>query len=271
MLHESVLSAVDQSVRGRIIISVPDETHVLPETLALPGVELLIAPIGSCAQRNAAFGRVSDRSGVVFFFDDDVEIEAHYVQNMLRLFEQHPAVSLASGVNVGLGAAPGSLTRLVAKDLIKARSAGPQRSGFRLARTAMGSRLAVRASLLDSVQFDERLPLYGYLEDYDFSLQCRKFGEVVVNDECFMVHIETSVGRVGTRRRGYSEVVNPIYIYSKKTGAEVGRTLAGALKKTLQNSLRCANPNDRQQFVGNLIGWSRVITGRIDPGYMLKL
>lgn len=271
MLHESVLCAVEQSVPARIIISVPGERHVLPETLALPGMELLIAPPGLCAQRNAALRTIRDREGVIFFFDDDVEIETHYAEKMLQLFQQRPEVSLASGINLGSGTRPGSLTRESARELIKARLAASVTSGVRPARTGMGSRLAFRASLLGSVQFDERLPLYGYLEDYDFSLQCRKFGDVVVNEECLMVHIETAAGRIGTRPRGYSEIVNPIYIYRKKMGAEFGRTVAGALKRTLRNFLRCTDLNGRRQLEGNLIAWGRVIAGKTDPEYMLKL
>jgi hypothetical protein len=40
---------------------------------------------------------------------------------MLAMFEKHPDISLAGGVNLGLGAKPGSLTREIAKTLITER------------------------------------------------------------------------------------------------------------------------------------------------------
>lgn len=271
MLHESVLCAVEQTVPSQIVISVPGEKHVLPETLALPGVELVIAGPGASAQRNAGLRRVSSREGVVFFFDDDVEIERHYVENMLDLFARHPELSLAAGVNVGLGAKPGTLTRSLAKTLIEKKVAESAKPSITSIRSVNGCRMAFRADLLDVVQFDERLPLYSYMEDFDFSLQCRKYGSIVLNEACLMVHIEAGEGRVGTRKRGYSEIVNPVYIMRKKTGASFSRTMLGSIRRTLGNARRLGDSAGREQFIGNVIGWSRVIAGKADPEYVLQL
>lgn len=271
MLHESVLSVVKQSVPSRILVSVPGKEHVSPETLALPGVELVLSPRGLCAQRNTALRQIADRDTVIFFFDDDVEVERRYVEEMLLLFEQRPTVSLASGINVGLGAPAGTLTRDTAKSLIQSKLAQSPETGIIPVRSVIGCKMCFRGSLMGSVQFDERLPLYAYMEDFDFSLQCKKHGELVLNRACLMVHIETAEGRMGSRRRGFSEIVNPFYIYKKKIGAGFTRTIVGSLRRTLRSARGYADPGGRDQLRGNLIGWTKVITGRVDPEYMLKL
>lgn len=271
MLHESVLSAIEQSIPCRVIVSVPGEEHVSRETLALPGVELAIGGPGLCAQRNAALRKVASRAGVVFFFDDDVEIERHYVANMLEMFARHPEVVLASGVNVGLGAPAGTLTRETAKALINRHAATAPASQIKPMRAVIGCMMAFQARLIGSVAFDERLPLYGYMEDYDFSLQCKQHGELVEVENCLLVHIETSQGRMGSRRRGYSEIVNPIYIWKKKTGADFVRTMLGSLRRTVRSARRVGDVSGRQQFLGNLMGWKAVLTGEINPEKILYL
>jgi GT2 family glycosyltransferase len=272
MLHDSVLCLVEQTVPCRIVISVPTKEHLSPKTLALPSVELVLGAVGLCAQRNAAMRHIDDTLGTIFFFDDDVEIERHYVEEMLRLFEERPGVMLANGDNVGFGAIPGTLTREIARELIRSQQYNdPARGSSEPSHGGLGCMMCFRASLLRKVQFDERLALYGYLEDLDFSLQCGQHGELVTNRRCLMVHIETTQGRIGCRRRGYSEVVNPIYIWSKGTGAKITRSFAGAVKRTLKNLLRCHTRGGRDQFLGNLTGWRRLAAGKIEPEYILRI
>lgn len=273
LLHESVLSLLEQTIPCRILITVPGEKHVSPKTRALPGVEIILsAAPGSCAQRNAALRHVDPACAVIFFFDDDVEVEEHYVEEMLRAFEQHPSIMVASGVNLGLGSPPGTLTRAAARDLIRFRPSAHCAMPCTVpARAARGCMMCFRASLLGKAHFDERLPLYGYLEDLDFTLQCSGYGEIAIIPNCLMVHIETAQGRMGSRRRGYSEVVNPLYILSKGTGGEVARLFGGAVKRSVKNLLRCHTRDGRKQFSGNLLGWARVAAGKIEPEYVLQI
>ena len=122
MLQESVLSLVRQTVACDIIVSVPDDTHVLTETRSLAGVTVVQGAHGLCAQRNAALRHIKDEPPAIFFFDDDVEVDEEYVSHMLRAFEEQPAMVLGDGLNVGLGEAPGSVDRQTARELIQRQS-----------------------------------------------------------------------------------------------------------------------------------------------------
>ena len=271
MLHESVLSLVRQTTPCEIIVSVPDLSHVLEETTRLPRVAVVTGSRGSCAQRNSALSFIRGECAAIFFFDDDVEVDCDYVGHMLAMLEKDSTIALAAGLNLGRGAVAGSLDRDKAKGLItenKARPLGPE---VETIRAAIACRMCLRGSLLGIVRFDERLPLYGYQEDLDFSLQCRRHGRIVMNRRCLMVHIETTAGRMGSKRRGYSEVVNPFYIWSKRTGASLARVAAGSLRRTLRNAFHLHTADGRRQFAGNLAGWLRLTTGRADPEYILRL
>lgn len=271
MLHETIHCLVRQTTPCQILISVPSARHVLPETLALPNVTGILGATGSCAQRNLALSSIKTQPKVVFCFDDDVEVEEHYVERMVEMFEAYPEVVLANGDNLGLGAAPGSLTRERAKILISERLGAMTGEAPEAARTGLGSRMSFRGDLLGKVVFDERLPLYGYQEDFDFSMECRHFGQIVTNRRCLMVHIETAAGRTGARRRGYSEIVNPIYIWSKGRGLSLGRPVAGALKRTLKNARRCRDAAGRQRLMGNVIGWTMILQGKLLPEHILDM
>ncbi len=226
---------------------------------------------GSCAQRNAALDAIENAPPVVFFFDDDVEVEERYVQNMLELYEEDSQVALANGTNLGLGAPPGTLTLEHAKALIRSNLHMVDTASVEPARTGLGSRMSCRGSLLGRVRFDERLPLYGYQEDFDFSMECAQYGKLVLNNRCLMVHMETTSGRMGSRRRGYSEVVNPIYIWSKGRGVKLKRILAGSIKRTLKNIIRCTHSDGRRRFAGNMIGWAMILRGKLEPEYITEL
>jgi GT2 family glycosyltransferase len=272
MLHESVLSLVRQTVACDIIVSVPDDTHVLTETRNLAGVIVVQGAHGLCAQRNAALRHLKDQPSAVFFFDDDVEVDEEYVYQMLRAFEEQPAIVLGNGLNLGLGEAPGSLNRQTARALIRRQKAKPlSATPIEDARTGIGCKMCVRGTLLGKVSFDERLVLYGYQEDFDFSLNCKQHGRIVLNRHCLMVHIETEQGRMSRKKRGYSEVVNPFYIWTKGRGPHLIRTFAGAMRRTLKNALRCRTAAGRRQFAGNLIGWYRLASGEFEPEFILYL
>jgi len=266
MLHDSVLCAAAQTVPGRIVISVPGKEHVLLETLALSRVELVVSPQGLPSQRNAALKTIADREAIIFLFDDDVEIEEHYAERILDAYKEHPEIALMNGRNVARGAVSGSLTRRSAREFIRAKmGARSPTPVLEPARTGLGCRMSFPARLLGKVAFDERLALYGYQEDYEFSLQCAEYGLVVTNNAALMAHIETPAGRVGVVRRGYSEVVNPIYIAWKHPRANKARAIAGAVRRTFRNGLNSHRAHARKQLSGNLMGWVSVLSGSLDP------
>src|ERR1700693_356336 len=235
MLHDSVLSIMAQTVKpSRLILSLDTMEDVLPIAAKLQNVEIVTGHRGSATKRNMALARVNDEKSIIFFFDDDVELEPHYIEEMLKLFAERPSIVLASGNNIALGAAPGTITRAHARHFTQSATYPNVKFARVLqTRSGVGCHMCVRGSVATKFRFDERLVLYGYLEDYDFSLQCAKYGLVVKNMQAQMVHLEATAGRVGNKKRGYSEVINPFYILSKRTGASRWRTCAQVLHRLI--------------------------------------
>jgi GT2 family glycosyltransferase len=274
MLHESVLCAVRQTVPCQIIVSVPDEKDVCPETRSLSSVVVLTGTRGLTAQRNHALNSIQGQPEAIVFLDDDVEVEDHYVERILETYRARPDVAIVNGANLAHGIYPaGSLDRDTAKQLIQKALASRDQPRLNAVpmNTAYGCRMSVRGSLLGKVFFDERLAIYGYLEDLDFALSCKRYGSIVENPQALGVHIEVSFGRTSEKRRGYSEVVNPFYICSKKTGAKLSRTILSTCYRTMRNAATALQSRDPKRFEGNLMGWLDTLKGQGRPEKILEI
>ena len=75
--------------------------------------------------------------------------------------------------------------------------------------------MAIRLEHARSVRFDENLPLYGWLEDVDFSHQLSRTGKIVDVSAVAGVHLGIKMGRTPGKKFGYSQIVNPIYLIQK--------------------------------------------------------
>ena len=267
MLHESILCAVRQTVSCHVIVSVPEDKDVAQATRALESVTVVTGSKGLTAQRNHALRSIQGTPEAIIFLDDDVEVDEYYVEQVLRTYREHPEVAMVNGANLAHGIYPaGTLDRETAKKLIeKRRKDNPPVADIIPMTTAYGCRMSMRGSLLGKVSFDERLVLYGYLEDLDLAFACRKYGSIVENPRALSVHIEVAFGRMGEKRRGYSEVVNPFYIWSKRTGARLPRVFLGPLSRSARNVVRAIKGEGHERLVGNLLGWANVATFRPCP------
>src|ERR1700761_9320529 len=98
VLHDTILSVKQQHLLSKqIIIASPSADHILPETLALDGVEYVRTSLGLCKQRNQALDAVHPETDLVVFLDDDIELGSRYLLEMERLFRMHPEILIASG------------------------------------------------------------------------------------------------------------------------------------------------------------------------------
>jgi GT2 family glycosyltransferase len=273
MLHESVLCAVHQTVPCQIIVSVPADKDVSSDTRALESVTVITGSHGLTAQRNLALRSIKGTPEAIVFLDDDVELDERYIEEILSTYRAHPEVAVVNGANLAHGIyLAGSLDRSTAKDLIRRRRETSIKVPDIISmRTAYGCRMSMRGSLLGKVSFDERLALYGYLEDLDFALTCRKYGTIVENPRALSVHIEVAFGRIGEKRRGYSEVVNPFYIWSKRTGSRLSRAALSSAYRSLRNAIHAVTGKGHERLLGNLIGWRDVLTGRGRPEKILEM
>lgn len=275
ILHETVFGLMNQTVRpDAILLSLCDEVSVLPQTEALPGVRCILGPQGSSVQRNTAIPLA--RTPYVLFLDDNVELASDYIEQMERVFAQDPSVVAASGGIVADGTTGGQgIGRAVARKAIR------EYHGSReclVMNDLYGCNMFVRSSVLRSERFDERLAMYGWLEDLDFRRRCEKHGKIVCNQGALGAHLGTPSGRTSDVRYGYSKIANPWYLWRKSVLTSLPElVLKYWLKTTLGNIARMlfAKASQRMRYrkrlLGNLLAYRDLISRRIDPRNVIHI
>jgi GT2 family glycosyltransferase len=259
-------------VPDEVIVSAPDPSHVgLPDKLPFP-VCAAYGPTGLCAQRNTALERALGRFDVVTFLDDDFVPAADYLERVVAAFEANPGFAVVMGRVVRDGATNAGLSW---EDALAALAAGaPDRSDVLDHVGAYGCNMSIRAKLIGDMRFDERLVLYGWQEDIDFTSRLRSRGRVVCVEAVRGVHLGLKAGRVSGDRLGYSQVVNPIYLI-RKGSVPASFALPLMMRNLAANLARSPWPeawvDRRGRLRGNLLALAHVLTGRIEPEHVLKL
>ena len=257
-----------------VIISAPDPSHVDPYEGSRFAVTHVFGPIGSTAQRNTALETAVDRADIVSFFDDDFIPADNYLEEVAAAFQTNPDWSVVMGRVVADGARGTGLdweTGIAALDSATDR---PQEHGVVEHVGAYGCNMSVRVSAVGKLRFDERLPLYGWLEDIDFTSQLRRNGRVVELRHMLGVHLGVKSGRVSGQRLGYSQVMNPIYLVKKGT-VPFSFAMELLARNVVANLIRSLWPEahvDRWgRLKGNLMAAWHAMLGRIEPEYILKI
>ena len=137
-----------------------------------------------------------------------------------------------------------------------------------------GCNMAFRVVDIAGHRFDERLPLYGWQEDTDFSRRVARGRPILRLHGLRGVHLGVKRGRVSGVRFGYSQIVNPLYLVRKGTGT--GRWAANLIgRNVLANAALSLRPEpevDRfGRLKGNLIAAGHLLRGRCDPEFILRL
>jgi glycosyltransferase involved in cell wall biosynthesis len=258
-----------------VVLSTPGPDDV-PDLSAISlNIRILHGSKGLTRQRNTALNHVAGRFNILTFFDDDFLPASHYLERLIHSFESnsHFAVIhgnvIADGAhNEGYGFEEG-LRILVAAE---AATAGPVKISDHFG--AYGCNMSIRGALVGDRRFDERLVLYGWQEDMDFTNQFGRFGRIVSDSGMIGVHLGVKSARVTGTRLGYSQIVNPIYLVRKGTmpASYAARLMA---RNLLANAAKSIVPEPwidrRGRLYGNLIACSHVVRGKIEPEFVLKL
>ena len=277
ILRGTIESLLEQSEPpGEIVVSVIS-AHDFPQDAAFPAsVRWIAGRPGAAAQRNSGAEALTCRPRLIGFLDDDMVLHRDYLRCMRELFEAQPAAVLAMGhllANGGISLE--AARRLCASPPDLGADAGrssPNRDPWG---GAYGCNLAVRATLLEQVQFDERLPLYSEMEDVDFGRRARRHGEVWYHYGCMAVHLRVASGRLSYRRHGFSQIMNAVYL-GRKGSIPMGHAVRHfMLRRPLQNLLLALLPSQRTRrlglFRGNLDALSLIARGRIEPERILEI
>ncbi|WP_188577411.1 glycosyltransferase family 2 protein [Azorhizobium oxalatiphilum] len=258
-----------------VIVTAPDASHVpcyQPETYRLTHV---YGARGLCAQRNRALALVEGRFDVITFFDDDFIPADDYILEAVRAFEAQPDYAVLMGNVLHDGARDAGLTFDQGCAILRRAERGPPLDHPPVEHPgAYGCNMSIRAALIGPRRFDERLVLYGWQEDIDFTSQLRGHGRIMRLAHLVGVHLGFKSGRVSGVRFGYSQIVNPIYLARK--GTMPVRFASGLIaRNVLSNLIRSIRPEPhvdrRGRLRGNLLGATHLLIGRIEPEYILKL
>ncbi len=237
-------------------------------------VEILTGPQGLTKQRNRIMRSAFGRADLVVFFDDDFIPCPDYIAEMEKAFAADRGIVIATGGVVADGILGTGYTVAEAIGLLPQDHA--RQSPVTGIYNAYGCNMAVRLAAAEhhGVFFDEDLPLYGWLEDVDFSRALARHGRSVQVFGARGVHMGVKSGRQPGLKLGYSQVANPAYLASKGTLAhwraalQIGRNLTA---NTL-GSLKTGSAIDRRgRLKGNLMALRDLMRGRASPLRILKL
>jgi GT2 family glycosyltransferase len=277
ILSETIDSLVGgQSIPAHeIFVSVFNQEHVTERTKATSGVRVVVsARQGTSAQRNAAIKVV--QTPYTLFLDDDVELAPNFIESMERLMEEVEDAVAATGFVVADGAQGDiGLDRSVATSA--AVNYMPEQDN-RDCEQGYGCNLFVRTRIFDEVLFDENMPLYGWLEDLDFSTNCLRYGRIIMNAGTCLAHLGTPSGRMSGLRFGYSQIVNPFYLWRKNGRPGLTHVVLAHWLVPLARNVRrtvIKIPSDRtdraNRFRGNMIALRHLLMGKVDPSHILQL
>ena len=260
-----------------ILISAPDASHVgLIANDALP-VRLVDGSHGLAAQRNAALRALDSDIAIVVFFDDDFLPADDYLENVAAVFSADPGCAvltgdvLADGINSrGIGFEDAERSLLASAAVPPGAGRGAEyHAGY-------GCNMALRRAAIGTLRFDERLVLYGWQEDVDFTrrVAAASGGRIVKHTALRGVHMGVKSGRTSGVRLGYSQIVNPVYLLRKgsMTPRLALRLMARNVAANAGRALWAEPWIDRRgRLKGNLIGLAHVLAGRIEPEHAREL
>ncbi len=235
--------------------------------------DLVFGPRGLPSQRNT----ILDAAGgadIVIFLDDDFFIAPDFIAETEKLFFSHNEIVMATGTLLADGINGPGLTEAFAKSCIehsrqRNETIEPAFSGY-------GCNMAIRMAPVRErgLRFDAALPLYGWLEDLDFTRRLAPFGRIVKSSNLQGVHLGIKGGRNSGVRFGYSQVANPLYMAGKGS-LSLPRALIQMSKNILKNSVKSAKPeawvDRRGRLKGNFLALADLLRGRLSPGRILEL
>lgn len=231
---------------------------------------------GLCVQRNEILARCD--ADVIVFFDDDFYPADDYLERVVALLSLQPDIVIATNRPALDGATgPGVPHDEAVRALAKlARSPAARAPRTRGTYGGYGCNMAIRMGPVRQfrVRFDEDLPLYGWLEDIDFSRQLAPYGRIVSCSALRGVHLGTKGGRTSGVQLGYSQIANPLYMLRKRT-MDVPYALKHMGRNVAKNVVRAPRPEPwvdrRGRLKGNALALLDLARGQLHPRRVLEL
>ncbi|QEE45368.1 glycosyltransferase [Rhizobium sp. WL3] len=183
----------------------------------LEGLKIVLGPVGLANQRNTALDQLDPKTDIVAFFDDDFLAHPDWLAEAAQVFQDESSVVGLTGHVIADGIkGPGIAFDEAAHMVVAVAEVGARRwiEPF----SPYGCNMAFRMKAIGPLRFDDRLVLYGWLEDRDFGAALAKAGGRLVRwSGCQGVHMGVKSGRTSGERLGYSQVANPLHMLRKET------------------------------------------------------
>lgn len=252
-----------------VLVSAPDESHVERSDDGTVPVTYVFGALGTSAQRNRLLTAVCGRYDIVAFFDDDFLPADDYLAQVAAAFEANRDWTVLTGDVLRDGANDAGVGYEEAEAIL-ARSSPvpPEHAVARDWHGGYGCNMSIRLAAVGTQRFDERLVLYGWLEDLDFTRRVAANGRIIKLNALRGVHMGTKSGRVNGMPFGYSQVVNPLYLVRK--GSLTPRMASNLIARNLlANMGRLLYPEPwvdrRGRLLGNVVAVGHLISGQLLP------
>lgn len=161
---------------------------------------------GLTYQRNIGIDLAS--SDIIYFFDDDVELDQDYIKEMQRIFACHPKYVGGSGSITNIAPYKRSFRYVMREFFLIQRnyasgcftSSGMPTHAygtdqFKEVAALSGCCSAYRSSVFHKYRFDEHLVRYAYMEDCDFSWRVSVENKIFYNPFAKLIHKQSPLGR----------------------------------------------------------------------------
>jgi len=271
LLADVIRDLAGQSEPFGLIVSVPDGGS-LPES-GLPEEARVVYARGLAAQRNAGLA-AAPQDALVFFFDDDAVVRPDYLRRARDFFAARPDVVGITGRVLLDGATHDAISRDESERALRSSTALDPSGRSRPTAELYGCNFAFRRSSSVPELFDERLPLYSWLEDHDFARRLMRYGALAVVEDCVIVHRGVkSGGRAAHARLGYAQMINPLYLHRKGSfpwWLAIREIVPRCGKNLLLSAGGAESSWRRQRLRGNLHALADALRGRFEPERMLE-
>ena len=262
-----------------VIISASDLSDIERNDSTALNIQTVFGPPGLTAQRNRALSQVRATCDVVVFFDDDFIPSRFWIERIQVLLATYPGVGCVTGLLLADGVKSGGIEWTVGRSMVHQSDCSKQivtkiNQIIKGPVLPYGCNMAFRTKAIEQIEFDERLVLYGWLEDRDFGFRAAVDAKIISTDFLWGVHLGTSQGRISGLRFGYSQIVNPWYLMQKGTMRPIDAYsfIARGIGRNAVGSVFQDSDVDRWgRFKGNLMGLRDIVTNRWAPEKIKEL
>ena len=247
----------------------------VPSPISLRFVQ---SPPGLPRQRNAILDAVSD-ADIIQFLDDDFLMAPAYLEAVVTSISANQRIVATTGQLIddgtrGPGFSVAEGLALIAAD--ERRNGRHLDRGWSAAPHGYGCNMAFRLAtvLAHELRFDERLPLYAWSEDIDFTHRIACYGIIAKLAGARGVHLGVKHAKSPGRRLGYSQVANPLYLLQKGSysAGRAGRSVARNMAANCARALWPEPYIDRRgRLMGNALALVDLCRGRLQPERILDL